>query len=185
MTYQLKKKGACKLCGSAVVARMLCRSHYQKAWKSGDLQNHKLLGPNDVFESRIQKTDGCWIWTGTKHSYGYGVFLLPGEKAVRAHRYSYEYFVGKIPEGKIILHICDNPICVRPDHLRVGTKDDNNKDTAIKRRHNYGLDHWNGRLSDSDISDIRNSTESTVALALRYKCDQSHISRIKRFLVRT
>jgi len=170
----------CVECGSGeIVGRKLCRRCYSKAWANKTIGEYKLTGPDDVFEARIEKTDGCWLWTGTKNGYGYGIFLLPGEVPVRAHRYSYEFFVGPIPEGKIIMHTCDNPPCVNPAHLRVGTKAENNKDTAQKRRHNYGLEHWNGRLSDVDVAFIRSSNSRNVDLAKQFGVDQSHISKIR------
>ncbi len=180
MTYQVRGELACVVCGNQkTIGRKLCRRCYNRARKSGALEQYPILGPRDVFENRIKKTPTCWLWTGTTNQYGYGIFLMPGEQPVRAHRFSYEFFVGPIPEGKIIMHTCDNPPCVNPDHLRVGTKDDNNKDTAHKRRHNYGLDHWNGRLSETQVAAIRESTKTQKELSEQYGITQSHISRIK------
>lgn len=180
MTYQPKTQFSCIECGaSKTVARKLCRRCYSRARKSARLHEYSLLGPQDVFESRFEKTTGCWAWQGTRNKYGYGIFLMPGEKPARAHRYSYEFYVGPIPEGMVIMHTCDNPPCVNPAHLQIGTKAENNADTAKKRRHNYGLDHWNGRLSNDDVAAIRASNETKSALAKRYGVDYSHIWRIK------
>lgn len=185
MAYQTKKEIPCVNCGAQkAVARRLCRPCYAREWKKGTLRERPILGPSDVFETRIKKTDTCWLWTGGKNEYGYGIFLMPGERPVRAHRYSYEFFVGPIPDGKIIMHTCDNPPCVNPDHLRIGTKAENNADTSIKRRHNYGVNHWKGRLTDEQIAEIRSSNESQRALARKYAVDASYISRIKMRLVR-
>jgi hypothetical protein len=180
MTYQFRGNIDCVKCGvSGAIGRKLCRKCYNQIRTAGQLSNYPLLGPQDVFEKRIEKTAGCWIWTGAKNNYGYGIFLLPGDKPVRAHRYSYEFFTGKkIPNGMIIMHSCDNPPCVNPAHLRVATKSENNADTANKRRHHYGLDHWNGRLSEDDITNIRASTETKSALAKKYAVNYSHIWRI-------
>lgn len=180
MGHQVNKPLPCTVCGSPSIGRHLCRSHYNEAWRDGTLAKHSGITVQEAFEAKIKRGDGCWLWTGTKNGYGYGIFLLPGEVPVRAHRFSYTHFTGKkIPKGKIIMHTCDNPPCVNPDHLRVGTKNDNNKDTAIKRRHNYGLKHWNGRLSDADVSAIRASGDSHVATAKVYGVSVSHISRIR------
>jgi hypothetical protein len=181
MTYQSKGTIICVVCNTApAIGRKLCRPCYKRAHKNGTLHQFAKLVPADVFESRIKKTATCWLWTGTKNGYGYGIFLLPGETQVRAHRYAYEFFSGKkIPLGKIIMHICDNPPCVNPAHLRVGTQAENNADTSIKRRHNYGLCHWNGRLTDADVADIRSSNKIQSEIAKDFKISQAHVSRIK------
>lgn len=181
MTYQSRGTIFCVVCNIAqAIGRKLCRPCYNRARNNGTLHKFAQIGPADVFESRIKKTATCWLWTGTKNDYGYGIFLLPGEVSVRAHRYAYEFFTGeKIPFGKIIMHICDNPPCVNPAHLRVGTKAENNADTSIKHRHHYGVDHWNGRLTDENIINIRSSNKSQKEIAMHFKISQSHVSRIK------
>lgn len=89
----------------------------------------------DRFESKFKKTsDGtCWIWIGSiwRNSSGYGAFYT-GQNNVQAHRVSYELYKGPIPEGLLVLHTCDNRICVNPDHLYVGTNTDNMIDRGIR-----------------------------------------------------
>lgn len=84
------------------------------------------------FMKKVKKSNnGCWLWTGAKSRYGY--FKSCG-KSERAHRYSWILFRGDIPDGMFVLHKCDNPLCVNPDHLFLGTQTDNMRDAQTKGR---------------------------------------------------
>jgi len=86
------------------------------------------------FWNQTRKTDSCWIWTGSKTgSLGYGRFGFRN-KYYLAHRLSWEFHFGEIPKGMQICHHCDNPLCVNPDHLFMGTQSDNIKDAVKKGR---------------------------------------------------
>jgi len=86
------------------------------------------------FWEKVEKTDTCWLWTGSvTKSGGYGQLSIHN-RPVRAHRFAYELIVGPIPEGLRVCHHCDVPRCVRPDHLFLGTAKDNTRDMMAKKR---------------------------------------------------
>ena len=107
---------------------------------------------------------GCWIWTGAANRYGHS--CLKG-KAKTAHRLVYELLIGEIPEGMELMHSCDIGVCVNPNHLSVGTHNDNMKDMVKKGRSKsgrYGDEHWTRKDRNRAISiaktNIRNAHKS-------------------------
>lgn len=86
----------------------------------------------DRFWIKVIKTEGCWLWNRSKSMGGYGRFEFKKEQY--AHRVAWTITYGAIPIGMCVLHQCDNPACVRPDHLFLGTKQENNTDRTLKGR---------------------------------------------------
>jgi hypothetical protein len=133
----------------------------------------------DRFWAKVQKTDSCWVWTAATDSDGYGVFNAPGHRA--AHPFSYELHNGPIPEGLCVLHKCDNPPCVRPDHLFLGTKKDNAVDMAIKGRCRTT------RLTPEQVIAIRSRYReggvTMLALGQEYGVNKTTVRRIIKRLM--
>src|SRR5574343_1097240 len=131
-------------CENQVLARGWCRAHYRRWQRHGDPRGSGDRNPStDPFIRFTRKyvvdpdTD-CWNWTASRHRDGYGWFGPGGRgRLILAHRWSYERFVGPVPQGLYVLHRCDNPGCVNPDHLFVGTQQDNVDDCIRKGRRSH------------------------------------------------
>ncbi len=136
------------------------------------------------FWSKVSKGDYCWQWEAAKTPKGYGVFVHEG-KAQLAHRLVLENG-GLSVEGKVVRHSCDNPSCVRPSHLRLGSYQDNSDDMVSKGRQAKGTDIPQSKLQESHVSEIKWLLSNTGApqqwIADRYGINQSVVSRIKRGL---
>lgn len=91
------------------------------------------------FWSKVSKTQSCWVWTASKNADGYGSFAI-SRVTHRAHRVAWILTNGEIPDGLQVLHRCDNPSCVNPDHLFLGTVRDNSRDMITKGRQWYQKD---------------------------------------------
>lgn len=115
-----------------------CSKHYQRVKKYGDplggVKNHDSVEKR--FWKFVEKSDGCWNWTGQKiRGYGRISAGAKGESSLGAHRLSWEiHNNSKVPDGLFVMHKCDNPSCVNPEHLTVGTPKDNFYDMVSKGR---------------------------------------------------
>lgn len=137
----------------------------------------------DRFWQRVNKTDRCWLWIGNVGRGGYGYITHHGNNRL-AHRVSYELAYGSIPENMDVLHCCDTPGCVRPDHLWVGTHSDNMQDKMRKGRSNNpsGESHWQAKLNWQQVREIRQKRQTgrytLIELGKEYSVHLSLISLI-------
>ena len=133
---------------------------------------------NKKFWEKVKKTDNCWFWIGGKGKNGYGSFW--DKKTKSAHRFSWELHNGLITNDLCVLHTCDNPLCVNPNHLFLGTRLDNMRDRDTKQRQARGENNGRHKLLESDIKLIRNSNLSISKLAKQFSVSKFTINAVKQ-----
>lgn len=147
------------------------------------LRRSKLAAAEAVtrFMDRVRKTSSCWIWAGSKGN-GYGAIFVDGKKQ-SAHRFSYETHKG--PAGDLfVCHSCDNPRCVNPKHLWLGTNEENFADMRSKKRGSKpplldGTKHPKSKLTEAQVRAIRRSNASGKLLAAKYGVSDTLIYGIR------
>lgn len=155
-----------------------------------------MIGPDVIqrFESKFTKRSGCWIWESATVK-GYGVLQLsnPDRILAKAPRLAWTIYRGEIPDGIQVLHHCDNPLCVNPDHLFLGTHTDNMRDASQKGRlpgnvnavgQPPGETHPMSKLTAKAVAEIRalcsDGSTKQGEIASRYGISQQQVSKIKR-----
>jgi len=143
--------------------------------------------PVEDLETRFRKhfredaETKCWVWTGYVRPDGYGNFWMGGKSPFKlAHRVAWKLWRGE-PNG-CILHtpvICHNRLCVNPDHLRLGTREDNNRDRILDGTSNRGSQHPQSKLTEEQAHLIRSSTKTGIDLAHEFNVSQGAISMIR------
>lgn len=156
----------CENCGN------LCKKKFVRAFCNDQC---RLLG-------QVKKEDRCWIWTGRSKRDGYGICGLQG-KDQRAHRVSYQVFKGPIADGLLVLHSCHKPLCINPEHLRLGTVKDNAHDTILADHQRKGEGVGTSKLTEKQVLEIREMYTKGISqtkIAKIYNVNQTLIGFIVR-----
>lgn len=174
-------------CQRPIYGRGLCQLHYQRWRKHGDPLISKLdrsPGAFDRLAARSATVGECHVWLGRTDACGYGLIDWQG-KGHRTHRLAYEMHHGPISGGLIVCHRCDNPPCMRLDHLFLGTDADNSQDRDRKGRQVAppGMGNGNAVLTDADVRAIRAAHaagRSQQSLSEEYRVTRANIGYIVR-----
>jgi len=130
------KERACRRCGLMFRPPANHRRFCSKECGYAKKENKEIY--ESFFWSKVNKTDGCWEWNRTPSKSGYGN-VVRRRKQISSHRASWEIHYGPIPNGLWVLHKCDNKLCVRPDHLYLGTNSDNQRDAVHRGLNTVGI----------------------------------------------
>ena len=170
-------------CSRSRLARGWCSLHYQRWKRHGDPMVQGIARVDGTAIERftakvaIALPGGCWEWTAHRHHrHGYAEFWYE-DRWQRAHRVSWMLFRGPIPRTRHVLHDCDNPPCVNPDHLYLGTNDDNVRDRMVRGRHARGERAGGARLTEGDVHNIRrryDDGESGASIARDFGIHSTH-----------
>ncbi len=171
----------CKVDGCVGKSKGLgyCYKHYVRLKKTGSTDDAKWTqAPLEVrFWRNVQKSDdsSCWIWTGNKRRNGYGRISLGAKHlgSEGSHRVSWKLAnKAEIPDGMFVMHSCDNPSCVNPKHLSLGTPKDNMQDMISKGRKRVvapvGTGNGKALINEEIVKQIRQSSDSHASLARRF-----------------
>lgn len=173
-------------CDGKHVALGYCKRHYNQLRSTGS-PTIRRPNPRGTPEERFWRhvkvgtPDECWYWTGYPDKDGYGALRITSYGSpIRAHRFSYEIHFGAIPEGLLVRHRCNNPPCVNPMHLVVGTVIDNARDAMDAGRVRVGESHPNAKFSSAVVSAVRETTGTYPEIGARFGISVSQVGNIRR-----
>ena len=166
--------------------RPMCSMHEARVVRTGTTEPgryaHRPI-EESYWKLVVVNPEGCWGWSGWTNNRGYGVV-----RRRYAHRLSFEIHHGAIPSGQIIMHACDNPPCLNPEHLRIGTQHDNMQDAAQKGRLRggrrgvrFGESNFAHKLTAAEVAEIRQLRSSGVnrrAVADRFGVTINYITSL-------
>lgn len=171
-------------CVRTVHAKGFCKNHYQQLWATG---SPAIKRPNphgteaERFWRYVVKLDekACWEWIGFRDRDGYGKFRI-GKTNIAAHRESWILHNLPIAEGLVVRHKCNNPPCVNPGHLLLGTHEDNMADREAAGNCPRGARHPNAKLTEEQALAIRGSTDTLETIAAQFGISESQAGNIRR-----
>jgi hypothetical protein len=142
-----------------------------------------MAGLKERFESKFipESNSGCWLWIGAAINKGYGRIRCSGIPKL-AHRVAWELYRGEIPKALCVLHRCDTKLCVRPDHLFLGTVRDNNLDMVEKGRammSHCGERNGSAKLTANQVRQIRGAAGTQRSIGKQFGVHQTAISKIR------
>lgn len=178
-------------CDKPVRSSGLCASHYNQWLKKKELKPLQVqyhgLSESVRFMRRVDKSapNGCWNWTGSRMNRSWhGQWRNSAGEHEMVHRAAWRMFVGPIPDGMFVLHRCDNPVCLNPSHLFLGTQTDNMNDMWLKKRARpralLGSRHGGAKLTEDKVLEIRKSILSGIELAKIYGVSPTTICDIRK-----
>lgn len=146
---------------------------------------HLAHGDEARFWNKVQKLSAangsCWVWTGDQDKDMYGRFKIAG-KTVRAHRYSYELYIGhSVSESVLLCHTCDHPWCVNPQHLFPGSHADNHTDKTQKERQAKGETIASSKLTDDEVRlmrELKLAGETTIQLSQKFSVGKTTVLEV-------
>jgi HNH endonuclease len=191
--HRMPAKCCIEGCSNFVKAQGLCSAHYMRMRKGSDLSIPLTRTGTDAdrlkLKTRVNEQTGCWEWAASLNTNGYGQFRFNGTTE-QAHRAAWVIFRGPIPKADSaygtlnVLHKCDNPLCVNPDHLFLGDQSDNAKDAVSKgrwgKRGVIGENHGRAELTEEQVKQIRASDETAAVLSARYCISKSTVQHIRK-----
>ena len=148
--------------------------------------NSRKIDEQKYIKDRVEVSQcGCWLWTRATDNHGYGS-VTRYYRRHKAHRLSYSAFVEEIPPGACVLHKCDTPACVNPDHLELGTKKENTRQMCERGRARGGAinppkgeQHANSKLKEEDVLNIKRDERGHKIICEEYGVSRALISLIK------
>lgn len=141
------------------------------------IKSHSKTHPTKPVEYEINE-NGCWICTSHATTGGYPYITLDFKRR-KLSRVIYELFKGSIPHNMVVMHLCDNPRCINPEHLKIGTYKENTQDMIQKKRNMYGVKHKLAKLNDDLVRYIRQSDKGCTTLAKELGVSKTLILKVR------